>query len=141
MTSLEELERQFILEEDMEHEDINNLISRMLKFCKIDKKGYVIIYNKKLIIRDKILLVLSARYLANKLQEKLGKEITIMASINAKELAKMLREKENAIRARFKDLKEEGKIVTLKRGVYKITPHSIEDFLKILEDEESYKNG
>ena len=34
---LENLEKEFIIDEDIEQEDIQQLISRILKFCKIDK--------------------------------------------------------------------------------------------------------
>lgn len=136
---LEELETQFILEEDMEHEDIKSLITRMLKFCRIDKNGYVIIYDKKLKIADKILLILSARYLANKLQQKLGKEITIKEEVGNKELAKMLREKNEVIAARLKDLKEDRKIVPLRRGLHKIASYEINEFLRTLEGRKNEK--
>ncbi|MFH0832282.1 MAG: hypothetical protein V1900_00975, partial [Candidatus Aenigmatarchaeota archaeon] len=79
---LEELEKQFILNEDMAHEDIKDLIKRILKFCKIDNKGFVIIQKKKLRIIDKMILVLSARYLANKLQIKQARDVTIQEIVS-----------------------------------------------------------
>ena len=135
---LEDLEKQFILNEDMEHEDIKTLISRILKFCKIDNNGFVIIHKKQSRIPDRILLVLSARYLANKLQAKLGKEVSIKETINTKELANMLKEKDAVITARLKDLKDEKKIIPQDRGVYKVAPYAINDFLSQLE---GAKNG
>jgi len=135
---LEDLEKRFILNEDMEHEDIKTLITRILNFCKIDNKGFVIIHDKQLRILDRIFLVLSARYLANKLQTKLGKEVSIQETINAKELANMLKEKDAVIIARLKDLKDEKKIIPQDRGIYKVAPYAINDFLNQLE---GAKNG
>lgn len=135
---LEDLEKQFILNEDMEHEDIKDLISRILKFCKIDNKGFVIIQKSGLIIPQKIMLVLSARYLANKLQEKLGRENNISGQVAAKELSSMLKEKDPVVIARLKDLKDAKKVLSSERGIYKIAPYAIKNFLNELE---GAKNG
>jgi len=135
---LDDLEKQFILNEDMEHEDIKTLISRILNFCKIDNKGFVIIHDKQLKMRDKIVLVLSARYLANRLQTKLGKEVNIQETINIKELTIMLNEKNGVITARLKELKDAKKIIQQDRGTYKVAPYAINDFLNQLE---GVKNG
>jgi vancomycin resistance protein YoaR len=134
MKELEDLEKQFILNEDMEDEDIKDLISRILKFCKIDNKGFVVIQKSSLIMPQKIMLVLSARYLANKLQQKLGREnINIYEVVTAHELSSMLKEKDTVIIARLKDLKDAKKVISSERGVYKIAPYAIKDFLTDLE--------
>ena len=76
---LEDIGKQFIMDEDAEHEDIKELISRALNFCKIDKRGYVRLEKtvQKATVKDKIMLILIARHLASMLQEKLGHESTI----------------------------------------------------------------
>lgn len=130
---LEELEKEFILNEDIEQEDLRVLISRILKFCRIDNKGFVIIYGKQLRIVDKIFLVLSARHLANKIQIKNGKEPTISENVGADELEDILREKRAVIFARLKDLKYRGYIIPQGKGVYKAFPHTINKFLTELE--------
>ncbi|HUS49381.1 MAG TPA: hypothetical protein VMZ91_04410 [Candidatus Paceibacterota bacterium] len=130
---LEDLEKQFILNEDMELEDIKGFVARILKFCKIDSKVFVIIQRSKLRIVDKLLLILSARYLANKLQQKLGKEPGIAEIVNIKDLASMMKEKETVIIARLKDLKDGKKVISQERGVYKVAPYAIKDFLTELE--------
>ena len=86
-----------------------------------------------LTIPQKIMLALSARYLANKLQQKLGRESSIMEISNAKELADMLKEKEAVIAARLKDLKDAKKVISPNRGVFKIAPYAIKDFIAELE--------
>ena len=131
---LEDLEKEFIIDEDMEQEDIQQLISRILKFCKIDKNGYVVIYDKNLKLIDKILLILSARYLGNRLQQKLNRDITINDQVNNKEISNMLREKDIVVNARLKDLKDERKVILIRRGIYKIAPHVIDQVLSALEE-------
>ena len=109
------------------------MISRILKFCKIDKNGYVVIYDKNLKLIDKILLILSARYLGNRLQQKLNRDISINDQVNNKEISNMLREKDLVVNARLKDLKDERKVIPVRRGVYKIAPYIIDQFLFALE--------
>lgn len=130
---LEDIEKQFILNEDMEHEDIEEFIKRILSFCKIDSKGFVRIQKPDLIIPQKIMLVLSARYLANKLQEKLGKKDSISEKVSAEELSNMLRSKKSVIVARVKDLKDSNKLNSPSKGTYQVSPYAIEDFLDELE--------
>lgn len=134
---LEDLEKQFILKEDMEYEDIKELVSRLVKFCQIDDKGFVVIKEPNLIIPKKIMLILSARYLANKIQQKLGRENIISEEVTAKELSDMLRKKDSVIIARIKDLKDDKKIVSTQRGIYKVTSYSVKDFIVKLEGSEN----
>src|SRR3989344_4927993 len=84
---LEKLEKEFILSEDMEHEDIKGLIQKILVLCKIDNKGFVVINKSQLRVKDKIMLVLSARHLANKLQQKLGRGELISEEVPIKDVA------------------------------------------------------
>lgn len=133
---LENLEKSFILDENVEYENIKELIEKVLKYCKIDKKGYVIIDQKTLSslrIQDKVTLVLIARHLAFKLQQKLGREISIKEEVSTRDLASMLNEKQSVINARIKELKDKKQVVRVSRGIYKIAPYSISPFLKILE--------
>jgi len=131
---MEDLEKQFILSEDMEHEDINGLVKRILNFCKVDTKGFVVIQKSGLIIPQRIMLVLSARYLANKLQQKLGREnISINEVVTLKELSGMLKEKDTVIIARLKDLKDAKKVLSSERGIYKVATYAIKDFLTELD--------
>lgn len=133
---LENLEKSFILDEDMEHENIKELIEKALKYCKIDKNGFVIIDQKTLSslrIQDKVTLVLIARHLASKLQEKLGREVSIKEEVSAQDLASMLKEKQLVINARMKELKDKKQVIPVSRGTYKIAPYGISPFLKTLE--------
>jgi len=98
---LSDLKKEFILDGEIEREDIGGLIERILRFCKIDKQGYVVLFDKNAKISTKLLLSLSARYLGSKLQQKTGEEVTINETIHYKDLAKMLHEKEAVIAARL----------------------------------------
>ena len=134
--SLEDLEKSFILDEDMEHKDLNSLIDKIQLFCHVYKNGFVKIDDKivKILnIPNRVLLVLSARHLANKLQLKLGKEGTIKEEMSSKELAEMLKEKQLVINARLKDLKDKKQIVPIERGTYKVASYTIITFLSELE--------
>jgi len=133
---LENLEKSFILDEDMEHENIKDLVQRVQNFCKIDKNGFVLIDGKtlsKLKIRDKVMLVLTTRHLANRLQQKLDRDITIKEEVTSQELAEMLKEKQLVINARLKELKDKKQVLPVVRGTYKVAPYRIPLFLKTLE--------
>jgi hypothetical protein len=135
---LHKLEKSFILDEDAQDEDIKALISSVQKFCKVDKNGFVVIESsaiKKKNVVDKILLVLTARYVANKLFLILKKESTINATVTIDELEDILKEKRTILIARLKDLKDAKKITSESRGSYKITAYSIKSFLQSLEGE------
>ena len=138
---LEELEKEFILSEDMEREDLEELISRILDMCKIDKNGFVVIRKPSLTIPQRILLVLSARYLANKLQQKLDREMPIDETCKTMDIANMLKEKDTVIRVRLKELKDAKKVISPERGVFKIAPYEIKDFLTELEGAQKKSNN
>jgi len=131
--NLSDLRKEFILDSEAEHADIGNLISRILRFCKIDKQGYVVLSNRDAKISTKIMLVLASRYLGSKLQQKTGEEVSINESIHYRDLAKMLREKEAVIAARLKELKDDRKIVAVDAGTYRIEPYAIEQLLGEIE--------
>jgi len=132
-TDIERLGAQFIVNEDMEAESVQRLVERMLNFCKVDGKGFVMIKSKKMKITDKLMLVLSARYLANRIQVLTGKEASISENIEAKELGRMIGEDHATVLARLKDLKDKNKAIALGKGVYKVAPHEIDSFLGSLE--------
>ena len=138
MTNLENIEKKFIIEGDAEIENIEKSIERVSKFSNVDITGYVRLDNnvKKISIKDKILLIIATRYLANKLQEKLKKEPTISIEVDSNEISKMLGTKVNVISARLKDLKDERKILSKKAGVFTMATYSIESLLSKLENKE-----
>jgi hypothetical protein len=138
---LEELEKAFIMSEDMEHDEIKDLIERILDICKIDNKGYVVIRKPSMTMQERIMIVLAARYLASRLQQKLKRDSPIQESCTTMEIANMLKEKDTVVRVRLKELKDDKKVLSPRRGVFRIAPYEIEDFLKgLLGAEDSEKN-
>lgn len=137
MTNLEKIESDFIMSEGAELENVENWIERISKFSKVDMGGYVLMKDKdlekKLSIKDKILLIVATRFLANKLQEELNKEPTISQFVNANEIANMLKVKATVISARLKDLKDERNIISKKAGIFSMAPYYLESFLSKLE--------
>jgi DNA-binding transcriptional ArsR family regulator len=133
---LEELEQQFISNNDIEREDVKRLIEDIMRYCKIDKNGFVIILNQDIAISDKILLILSAKYLANKLQRILGKEPSISEKSDATELANMIRVKKPVVAARLKELKDRNQVISNEKGIYRILPHATKLVLNKLKEDE-----
>ncbi len=135
---LEQIEKQFIIGSDAENEDFINLMRRVINYAKVDKNGYVIInevINRKITLQDKILLILTVRYLASKLQEKLEKDITISAEVSAEELAKMAKSTKNVMFARVTELKTARKLISGNtKGSYVILDYHIKDFLNKLDN-------
>ena len=119
------------MDEDFEKVNIEELTKRLLKFCKLDKNGRIFITDKELIqkltIKDKILITLSARYLANKLDSN------IQPAVSSEEIARFFSDKKEVIYARAKELKDDGKISIKERGTYLIYPFQIDDFITYLE--------
>ena len=132
---LKELEKSFIINSDAELEDYTELIRRSSRYAKVDNYGYVILGEKtsnKFTIKESIVLVLITRYLANKLQEKLKKDITIQEEVSADEIARISNSKKSVVMARAKELKDSRKIFSgKKKGTYKIAPHYIKTFLDL----------
>ena len=132
---LKELEKSFILDTDMKHENIKELIIRVQKHCQIDKTGSVRIDDKtakKMTILDKVMLIMITRHLASELQKRLGSENTIKEEITSKELAEMLKEKQDVLNARLKDLKDKKQILSVAKGTYRVAPYAITPFLDSL---------
>jgi len=141
LKKLQELEKGLIVQDNIEVEDYMDSIKRVSKYAKVDNFGYVDIddkISKKLIIKDKIILILIVRYLANKLQEKLKREITISQETSPNEIARFSNSKKSVIMARAKELKDTRKIIVgKKKGQYSISPNYIRIFLDIISNNES----
>src|ERR687892_531392 len=62
-----ELRKKFILDEDAATERVERLVAEMCEWCVVDSKGRVIIQREELASRDRVKLVLAARWLASEL--------------------------------------------------------------------------
>ncbi|MFA7708261.1 MAG: hypothetical protein WCX73_04895, partial [Candidatus Pacearchaeota archaeon] len=75
---MEDLKKEFIIDKDnYEKERIPELVKKILRYCKITNEGQVMFEEKDLILKDKIKLILIARFLANKLDKNIPEEVSI----------------------------------------------------------------
>ena len=125
--SLEELKKSFIIdEESFEDSKIENLIGKINKICQVDKKGHVKFLTDNLGDKDKIRYILVARFLANKLDAEISKEVT------NEEFEKMLNKSKEQIRARLSDVRNEKQnpMNDLNKNTHEVKPLFVH---KILE--------
>ncbi len=119
----------------MELKDIENFISRILIFCIIDNHGYVMIKVPNIGVKNKIHLILSARYLFYLIQILNNQNLSIRESVENKELQKMLRQSLKIITTRISDLRVNRYIKDVSKSVYEVKPDSIEILIAKLENE------
>lgn len=125
MTSLEELKKSFIKdEENFEEKELIELIEKVNKICELDKKGNVSFKNRSLGDKEKIQYILIARFLANKLDSNILKEV------KNEELERILKKSRDQIRARVSDLRKEDVIEDVDRETHQIKPLQIHKLLK-----------
>lgn len=127
--SLEDLKKSFIVdEESFEENRIEELVGKINKICQVDKKGHIKFLREGLGDRDKIKYTLIARFLANKLEESIPKEVT------NEELEIILNKSKEQVRARLSDLRKEkqNSMRDINKNTHEIKPLFIS---KILENE------
>lgn len=136
MTSLDELEKKLIKSDNLELEELEHLISGVSQYCVLSSSGFPRIEKVgklELSDRDKIHLVLSARYLANKLQQVMKKEQTVSASMTNVELSEALRMRIKTVNARVSDLRKDGYVSDVGKATYSVLPHSIDSLIQKLD--------
>jgi len=128
MVDTDELKGMFIIEkEEYEKSKIEEHIKKISKFCKTDSSGKVHTEVKGLKNKEKIKIVLVARFLANKLEPKIDYNVSI------EDVATSLGIGEHQSRARLSDLAKENFASSSERGLYSVIPHKIDEFLNFLE--------
>jgi hypothetical protein len=120
---IEELKREFLVDEDVLKVRLEPLVRKALQHGKIDKQGQVLITNESLSAKDRIMFALAARAIGTEL------EPAISASVSAAELVKYTGLPANQVRARCTELVESRLVESPERGVYRVVPHKIEAFL------------
>jgi len=125
---MKNLKEKFIVSEKIDEKRINELVERLLPFCKVTEGGGVIIEKAELTTIEKIKIALTARFLAN----SLGSEIS--PEVNGEELSNSLMIPKDQVLARLKELKDEKFAFRVSKGVYKVNPFKIDDLLKSLEN-------
>jgi len=78
VSEIEDLKKKFIVnKKEYEKEKLPSLVEKALKYCKVDETGLITIENPNLKNTDKIKIVLIARFLANKLDQKIPSNVNV----------------------------------------------------------------
>lgn len=132
--TLEELKKQFIVDEDILRERLEPVVSKALKHCRIDKNGQVLITNGKLSAKNRIKLVIAARAIAAQLDANIASEVT------ASELTKFTGLPANQVRARGSDAIKEKFAQSSRAGVYQAIAYKVEPFLDEISEQPDHKS-
>jgi hypothetical protein len=127
MTSIEELKKLFIVDENLLRSRLEPVVGKALAQCRIDKDGRVEIRNTKLSGKEQVKLTLAARAIASEMDTGISPEVSVL------EISKFTGLPPNQVRARGKDVLEEKFAQSPRAGVYRAMPHKIEAFLDGLE--------
>lgn len=132
--SLEELKKQFVVDEDALKARLEPIVERALRHCRIDKAGQVQILNTKLSTKDQIKLTLAARALGAQLEPQISGEVTIG------EIAKFTGLPQNQIRARGNDAIKDKFAESPAPGVFRAISSKIEPFLDGITSVDALRN-
>jgi hypothetical protein len=127
MSDLEELKSRFLVTQSLSEAKMLSLLELAVDHCAVDIKGNVEIKNAVLPAKDKLMLVLVARFIAHHLDESIAEDVT------ADELVRNARVANEQVRARTSDLAKDRQIEVVSRGVYRALLHRIEPFLRGLK--------
>ena len=136
MSTLEDWEKRLIKNENLEQKELETYLSGITRYCTLSKDGFVLInppFDKSLTTKDKVHLILSARFIAHELQKALGRDLPISETIDSQELARMIMLDKGIVQARVSDLKKERKVTDVSKGVYKATLQGIKPLLENLQ--------
>lgn len=133
--SIEELRRQFIVDEDVLKARLEPVVTKALAHCRIDKNGQVLITNARLSGKEQLKLVLAARAIGSQMDPSIPAEVSVA------EISKYTGLPENQVRARGKDAIEERFAQSSRSGVYQALPHKVEAFLDRLLPTKSNTDG
>jgi hypothetical protein len=120
---LEELKRQFIVDENVLKARLEPVVAKALLYCRIDKDGRVEIRNPKLSGKEQVKLALAARVIAAEMEPAISPEVSVG------EISKFTGLPPNQVRARGKDAIDDKFAQSPKSGVYRALPHKVEAFL------------
>jgi ATP-dependent protease HslVU (ClpYQ) ATPase subunit len=123
-----ELRKRFILDEDAASERIERLVAELCEWCVVESKGRVIIKRDDLASRERVRLVLAARWLASQLDD------TIQAEVSVAELEASTGLPRDQLRARLSELARSRFTTVASRGVYVAVPTQVEALARELND-------
>jgi len=121
--SIEELKKQFIVDENVLKARLEPVVNKALIYCRIDKDGRVEIRNAKLSGKEQVKLTLAARAIGAEMDPAISPEVSVF------EISKFTGLPANQVRARGKDAIQDKFAQSPRSGVYRAMPHKIEAFL------------
>lgn len=120
---IEELRKQFIVDEDLLKSRLEPVVTKALVHCRIDKDGRVEIRNTGLSGKDQVKLTLAARVIGAEMDPAISPDVSVA------EITKFTGLPANQVRARGKDAIEDKFAQSPRSGIYRALPHKIEPFL------------
>jgi hypothetical protein len=121
--SLDELKKQFLVDDEVGTGRLEQLLSKALPHCVVDKKGTVHLKSADLSGKEQVKLVLAGRLIASKLEAQVSGEVTV------DQLAEYTGLPKNQAAARAKECLDEKFAERSVRGSYKARVHKLEQFL------------
>ena len=120
---INELRRKFIIGEEELKEQLETLVTKTMKYCRLDNGGRVHFENKKLSTKDKLKVTFAARAVASQLDPGFSADQT------AAELAQTTGIPIDQVRARCAELVAEHYVESPHRGVFRAIFGKIEGML------------
>jgi hypothetical protein len=121
--SIEELKKQFIVDENVLKSRLEPVVAKALAHCRIDKDGRVEIRSTQLSGKDQVKLTLAARVIGAEMDPAISPEVSVA------EITKSTGLPANQVRARGKDAIEDKFAQSPRSGIYRALPHKVEQFL------------
>ena len=120
--NLEALVNKFVIDENQEMIILEKILNKISNYVKIDSQGNIIFLNDNISIKDRIFLIILARYLAVKINEIKNKEIikNVNTITDVKEIAEIIGKDPKVISARLSELEKEKFVKRVARGKYTI---------------------
>jgi hypothetical protein len=123
MMGIEELKKEFIVDENVLKSRLEPVVSKALAHCRIDKDGRVELRNNGLSGKEQVKLTLAARMIGSEMDPAISPEVSIG------EISRFTGLPANQVRARGKDAIEDKFAQSPRSGIYRAMPHKIEAFL------------
>ncbi|MFX1566482.1 MAG: hypothetical protein ACFFCH_10870 [Promethearchaeota archaeon] len=129
MSDLDDIKKRFIVDDDaIQEKQFVGMIVRANRFIKVSKSGQIHFELTNLTNKDRVALVFIGRFLGNRLEPEIRKEV-----LN-EELSTITGLKPKIVSARISELKKEPLIERIDKGVHRaISLFIIDRFLKKLE--------
>lgn len=133
MASIEELKKQFIVDENVLKSRLEPVVTKALLHCRIDKDGRVEIRNASLSGKEQVKLTLAARVIGAEMDPAISPDVSVA------EITKFTGLPANQVRARGKDAIEDKFAQSPRSGIYRALPHKVEPFLDALPTAQASK--